>query len=54
MGELWCGGVAVWGSHGVGELRCGGSCGVGDLRCEIIVVCGSCNLMQLQYNGVSL
>ena len=24
MEELQCGGVAVWGNHGVGELRCGG------------------------------
>ena len=35
MGELWCGGVAVWGSRGVGESRCGGS-----------AVCGSCNVGQ--------
>ena len=24
MGELWCGGVAVWGNCGVEELQCGG------------------------------
>ena len=40
-----------WGSHSVGELRCGGAavwescrvgiCGVGDLRCEGVAVWGS-------------
>ena len=24
VGQLRCGGVVVWGSHSVGELRCGG------------------------------
>ena len=38
MGELQCGGVAVWGSRDVGELQCGGvavwgSHGMGELRC---------------------
>ena len=37
MGELRCGGVAVWGSRGVGESQCGGgmvwgSRGMGELR----------------------
>ena len=32
MGELQCGGVAVWGNCIVGELQCGGSLGVGDWR----------------------
>ena len=37
MGELRCGGDAVWGSFGAGEFWCRGvallgSCGVGELR----------------------
>ena len=37
MGESRCGGVAVWGSCGVGELWCGEV--VGELWCGGIAVC---------------
>ena len=45
MGELQCGGVAVWGSLGAEELRCGGvavwgSCGVEELWCGGVAVWG--------------
>ena len=52
MGELWCRGVKVWGSCGVGEVRCGGvkvwgscsavwgSCGVGELWWVVLRVEG--------------
>ena len=43
--ELRCGGVAVWGSCGVGELQCGGvvvrgSCKVGECHCWRDALCG--------------
>ena len=45
MGELRCGGVAVWRSCGVGESWCGqvavgGSCDVGESQYGYVAVCG--------------
>ena len=53
MGELWCEGVAVWGSCNVGKLECGGvvmwgSCSVGELRCGGVEVLGSRGVLDLR------
>ena len=58
MGYLQCGGVAVWGSCGVGELWDGdvavwGCCGVGGLRCGGVAVWGSCCVGVAAYGGPS-
>ena len=49
--------VEVWGSCGVGQLRCGevavwGSCGVGQLQCWAVAVWGSCIVAEMHYVGV--
>ena len=45
--------VAVWGSYGVGELRCGevamwGSHGVGESRCGGVALWVSCGVGELR------
>ena len=57
MGELRCGGVAVWGSCTVGVLRCGGvaereSCGVGEPQCVGVAVCGNHGVEESQCRGM--
>ena len=42
VGELQCGGVAVWGTCGVG------SCGVSELQCVGVLVCGICGVWELR------
>ena len=60
VGELRCGGVAVWGSCSVGGLRCGGvmvwgSCGVEESRCGGVAVCSICNdVGETHYVGVTV
>ena len=53
MGEWQCGGVAMWGSGVVEELRCGGdavreSRGVWESRYGDVVVWGCCSVLDLQ------
>ena len=47
----------MWGSCGVGELRCAGvavwgSCGIEELRCGEVAVWGSCGMGESRYEGV--
>ena len=41
--QLWCGGIAVWGSCGVGELR-SGELRCGELWCGGVAVWGNSNV----------
>ena len=64
VGDLRCGGVAVWGvalcgSHRVGELQCGGvvvweSCGVCELLCVAVAMCSNCGFWAVAYGSTLL
>ena len=64
MGELWFEGVAVWGSSGLKELRCGGvavwwsrGAGSGDVRklqCGVVALWESGILGQTHCVGVTM
>ena len=55
MGELQCGGFEVYGSCGVGELRCWGrmavalymNCSLWELWCVEVALWGSCSVGKL-------
>ena len=51
--------VAMWGSHGVGELQCGGNvvlenCNVGESRCGGVAVWGSRGIGEWRCRGVAV